>query len=382
MTSACERILPDTILITGGAGFIGSFLADALLAQGHHVIALDSLEPQVHGDVDRPPYLAPGVELVKGDVRDPDVLAPLLDRSDVVFHLAALVGVGQSMYDISRFTSGNTLGVAVLLQTLLAHRARVRKLLVASSMSIYGEGAYTCPQHGRVYPRLRQEEQLAARDWEVRCPICGSALTPELTDEDKPLFPTSVYAITKRDHEEMVLTVGRAYGIQSVALRFFNVYGPRQALSNPYTGAAAIFSSRLLNNNRPLIFEDGLQTRDFVHVTDIARGLILAMESTGADYEAVNLGTGRALSILQVAQALASSLGVALEPEVTNQYRAGDIRHCVADVTRARQQLGYAPQVRFEDGVDELVAWVSSQTGVEDHVAAAAAELRAKGLTR
>ena len=380
----------ERVLITGGAGFVGSHLADALADAGHRVVLFDNLEPQVHGAGDRdgepsgsrPAYLRPEHELVHGDVRDPAALAPLLREADVVFHLAAMVGVGQSMYQVRRYTEVNTLGAANLLQLLVDEPGRVRKLIVASSMSIYGEGAYDCSTCGRVYPRLRSPEQLAAHDWELRCPACGAPLSPVATDEDKPLFPTSIYAINKRDHEEMVLAWATAYRVPAVALRFFNIYGSRQALSNPYTGVAAIFSGRLLSGQPPLIFEDGRQLRDFVHISDVVQACRLAMDRSAADYQVLNVGSGRPLSVLQVAGALAGELGWRGEPEVTQKFRAGDVRHCFADITRIRRLLGYAPRVELADGVGELVAWVSQQQDVRDSVTEATRQLTARGLAR
>ncbi len=376
-------MMRERVLITGGAGFIGSHLADLLLATGREVVVYDDLSEQVHGPgAGRPGYLAAGVELVSGDVRDAQRLAPLVRRADVVVHFAAAVGVGQSMYEIRRYTDVNAMGVATLLQTLADDRGRVRKLLVASSMSIYGEGAYRCPVHGRQAPRLRSEAQLRARAWELRCSACGQILEPQPTDEEKPLHPTSVYAVNKRDHEEMSLAVGAAYSLPTVALRFFNVYGSRQALSNPYTGVAAIFCARLLNGNRPLLFEDGRQSRDFVHVSDVARACLLAIERAEADGEAVNVGTGRGLSVLELARLLAAALERSdLEPELAGTYRAGDIRHCFADVGKARRLLGFEPRVRLEDGITELVEWVAGQQA-RDGVARAAGELVARGLAR
>jgi dTDP-L-rhamnose 4-epimerase len=372
----------ERVLITGGAGFIGSHLADLLLSSGREVMAYDNLDPQVHGHAQRPVYLAPEVELLYGDVRDADKLAPHLRRADVVVHFAAAVGVGQSMYEIRRYTDVNALGVATLLQLLADDRGKVRKLLVASSMSIYGEGAYQCPEHGLVAPRLRPAEQLAAREWDMRCPRCGAAVEPLPTAEEKPLYPTSVYAVNKRDHEELCLAVGAAHRIPTVALRFFNVYGSRQALSNPYTGVAAIFCARLRNGNRPLVYEDGGQSRDFVHVSDVARACLLALESPGADGEAINIGTGRQVPVLDLAGILAAALDRPhLSPTLTNLYRAGDIRHCFAEITKAGRLLGYTPRVALEDGLGELVEWVPDQRAV-DRVLRAAEELAARQLAR
>jgi dTDP-L-rhamnose 4-epimerase len=370
------------VLITGGAGFIGSHLADALLGDGHDVRALDKLDPQVHPDVARPDYLAADVELVGADVRDREAVRGALEGIDTVVHFAAAVGVGQSMYEIERYTSINAIGAAVLLEEVVEHRDAIRKLLVASSMSIYGEGQYRNPKTGQggLAPGLRPEAQLAARQWEVAADD-GTALEPEPTPETKPLRPTSIYAIGKRDHEEMTLAVGAAYGIPSVALRFFNVYGERQALSNPYTGAAAIFASRLLNDRAPLVFEDGLQTRDFIDVRDIARCCVLALTQDGADGHALNVGTGRPTSVLDLAAVIASGLGKSIEPEVVNQYRAGDIRHCYADTRRAEDLLGFRAEIPFEVGMQDLLAWLETQEA-SDSVDAARDALVARGLAR
>jgi dTDP-L-rhamnose 4-epimerase len=375
----------ERVLITGGAGFVGSHLADALASDGHEVVLFDNLEPQVHGDgATRPAYLDPAHRLERGDIRDANALTPLIREADVVFHLAAMVGVGQSMYQVRRYTDVNAMGMATLLEVLAAERGqrRARKLIVASSMSIYGEGAYDCPNCGRVAPRLRPAEQLAAGDWEVHCPRCGAVLEPLPTDEDKPLYPTSIYAINKRDHEEMALAFGHAYDLPAVALRFFNIYGSRQALSNPYTGVAAIFSGRMLAGETPAVYEDGHQQRDFVHVSDIVQACCLAMSKPAADYQVFNVGTGQPVSVLQVGQALARELGFDGGFEVLNKFRAGDIRHCFADISRIRAAIGYEPRYRFEDGVHELVAWVAGQQGLTTKPADAGQQLAAFGLVR
>jgi len=367
------------VLVTGGAGFIGSHLVDQLLADGCDVRILDSLDAQVHDGL--PSHVPDAAELVQGDVRSHDDVARCLDGVDRLVHLAAAVGVGQSMYEIERYTSVNAIGAAVVLEETLRVRDRLEKIVVASSMSIYGEGLYRCPVEGiEVAPPPRPEAQLAARQWEVRCPSCDAPLEPLPTPETKPLQPTSVYAVGKRDHEELTLAVGRAYGIPSTALRFFNVYGTRQALSNPYTGVAAIFSSRLLNGRPPVVFEDGRQSRDFVHVSDVAAAVRAALVPGVADYEPLNVAAQNPVSVLDVAAALARVLGVDVEPEIRNQYRAGDIRHCFGDATRARQLLGWAPQVAFEDGMRELATWLVTQTSV-DKVDEATAQLAERGLT-
>jgi dTDP-L-rhamnose 4-epimerase len=296
--------------------------------------------------------------------------------------LAAAVGVGQSMYEIERYTSINAIGASVLLEEVVERRNAIRKLLVASSMSIYGEGQYRDPRTGDsgLAPSQRPESQLVARQWEVLADD-GAELEPEPTAETKPLHPTSIYAINKRDHEEMTLVVGAAYGIPSVALRFFNVYGERQALSNPYTGAAAIFASRLLNDRAPLVFEDGNQTRDFIDVRDIARCCSLALTSGAADSRAVNVGTGRPTSVLDVARVIADGLGKDIEPEIVNQYRAGDIRHCYADPRLADELLGFRAEIDFESGMRDLLTWLETQEA-SDSVDAAREALAARGLAR
>ena len=370
------------VLITGGAGFIGSHLADRLLAEGHEVRALDNPDQQVHPDGERPEYLAGDVELQVGDVRDRDGVRRALDGVDAVVHFAAAVGVGQSMYEIERYTSINAIGAAVVLEAAVERRDAIRKLLVASSMSIYGEGQYRNPRSGEsgIAPRLRPEAQLAAREWDVLGDD-GTPLEPEPTAETKPLRPTSIYAIGKRDHEEMFLAVGAAYGIPAVALRFFNAYGERQALSNPYTGVAAIFSSRLLNDRPPVVFEDGEQTRDFIDVRDITRCCTLALERDGADGRTLNVGTGVPTSISEVARVIAQGLGKEIEPEIRNEYRAGDIRHCFADTGLADELLGFRAEIPFAAGMQELLAWLEGQEAA-DSVDAAREALVARGLAR
>jgi dTDP-L-rhamnose 4-epimerase len=367
------------VLVTGGAGFIGSHVVDRLLADGHSVRVLDSLDAQVHDG--RPEYLSADAELVVADVRDREALESALRGVDRVAHLAAAVGVGQSMYEIERYTSINALGAAALLEEVVAARDGIGKVVVASSMSIYGEGLYRCDAEGtEISPRTRPEEQLRAREWDPLCPSCGGPLRAIPTRESTPITPESIYAIGKRDHEEMVLVTGRAYGIPATALRFFNVYGPRQALSNPYTGVAAIFSSRLMNGRAPIVFEDGHQSRDFVHVSDIAAAVVASLEPGAADGKALNVGTGTSTSVLEVAEVLGRELGVAIEPEVRNVFRAGDIRHCFGDISLARELLDYSPRVAFADGMRELVGWLSEASAI-DHVDEATAALEERGLT-
>ncbi|MBA3232048.1 MAG: NAD-dependent epimerase/dehydratase family protein [Acidobacteria bacterium] len=366
------------ILITGGAGFIGSHLADDLIHRGHSVRALDNLSSQVHGtDVARPGYLDPDVELLLGDVRDPLTVRRALDGVDAVFHFAAAVGVGQSMYEIEHYTSTNNLGTAVLLQEIVDRP--VQRLVVASSMSLYGEGLYRTGDGTTTTGVERGLAQLRAGEWEVR-DADGGLLEPLPTPETKVPSLSSVYALSKFDQERLCLMIGRAYNIPTVALRFFNVFGTRQALSNPYTGVLAIFASRLLNGNAPLIFEDGLQRRDFVSVYDVVQACRLALDVPEAAGHTFNVGSGRSHSVCEVAALLGQVLGKAIPPDVCGKYRAGDIRHCFADISLARSVLGYEPRVTLEQGLVELAEWLQDQTAV-DRVADASRELAARGLT-
>jgi dTDP-L-rhamnose 4-epimerase len=368
----------ESLLVTGGAGFIGAHLTTQLLEEGHQVRVLDSLHPQVHGESGQPDHLPDGAEPVDGDIRDPETVGKALVGIDAVVHLTARVGVGQSMYEIAEYTSVNTLGTAVLLEALIEHP--VRRLVVASSMSVYGEGLYHGPG-GTPCPSVeRSRRDLEAGQWEPRGPG-GEELTPVPTPEDKPPSLSSVYALNKYDQERLCLLVGDAYRIPTTALRFFNVYGPHQALSNPYTGVLAIFASRLLNDRPPLIFEDGDQRRDFVSVHDVARACRLALTTGAAAGQVVNVGSGQSVTVNEIATRLARILDKeSLEAEVTGKYRVGDIRHCFADVSRARHLLGYDPQVSLDDGMTELAEWLEGQVAI-DQVDAATEQLRSRGLT-
>lgn len=365
-------------LITGGAGFIGSHLADRLLARGFDVRILDNLTEQVHGPERRAPrYLDERVELQVGDVRDADAVQAALKGVDVVFHLAAAVGVGQSMYEVARYTAINNLGTAVLLEAL--SKRPVERLVVASSMSLYGEGRYRTAHGVNVDEVDRDLADLRAGRFEPR--IDGEALEPIPTPEGKMPSLSSVYALSKYDQERLCLMMGRAYGIPTVALRFFNAYGPRQALSNPYTGVLAIFGSRLLNDRPPLIFEDGQQQRDFVSVHDVTRACCSAMEARHAKGEVFNIGSGAATTIRRVAERMAETLGKpSLGPQVTHRYRMGDVRHCFADIGHAQEVLGYRPSVSLDEGMHELCDWLATQTA-EDRVEQARRELDRRGLT-
>jgi dTDP-L-rhamnose 4-epimerase len=366
------------VLITGGAGFIGAHVANELLANGFRVRAFDSLVPQVHGsERRRPAYLSGDVELIVGDIRDADALSQALQQIDLVVHLVSLVGVGQSMYQIDEYTSVNNFGTAVLLQAL--SKRPVERLVVASSMSIYGEGLYRNREGGIGIPNERTIEQLKLGDWEVRDEY-GGTLWPAPTPESKTPSLASIYALSKYDQEQMCLMVGRAYSIPTVALRFFNTYGPYQALSNPYTGVLSNFAARVLNGNAPLIFEDGMQRRDFVSVYDVARACRLALERSGASGHAINISSGIPMSVGEVAARTIAAIGrTGLEPNITGKYRMGDIRHCFADISLARQLLGWEPCITLEKGLEDLAEWLTGQTAM-DHAMEARAELASRGL--
>jgi dTDP-L-rhamnose 4-epimerase len=369
------------VLVTGGAGYIGSHLVDALTRNEYAVTVLDNLEPQVHRSGTWPAYANPKATYLLGDVRDRAALAPLVTAADAVVHFAAAVSVGQSMYQIDRYVGVNTGATGLLLDILVNEKHNVQKVIVASSVGVYGEGAYRCRTHGAVFPGIRGEAQLAVRDWEQHCPVCGEHAAADMTREDKPLYRDNIYAMSKYHQEEMVLLIGKTYGIPAVAPRFFNVYGPRQSLSNPYAGVAAIFLGRLLNNKAPVLFEDGGQLRDFVSIHDVVSCLMLMLETAGGDFLPINIGSGTRITIREIATTLATLTKKSIDPEVLDTGRTFDIRHCVANIDRARATLGYEPKVSFEDGMSELIDWAmaSPERPVDlfDH---ALNELRARGL--
>jgi len=374
----------EKVLVTGGAGFIGSHTVDLLVERTYQVITLDNLEPQVHGEEKKPPdHFNKDSVFIRCDVRDHDQLREIVAEVDAIIHLAALVGVGQSMYQIERYMDANTKATAGLLDILVNEEHDVKKLIVASSMSVYGEGKYYCEKCAvDVYPGLRSEEQLRKGQWDQVCPTCGAVLAPLPTDEDKPLMPTSIYALSKRHQEETCLLIGRTYGIPVVALRYFNVYGPRQSLNNPYTGVCAIFSSRIINNNPPYVFEDGRQTRDFIHVKDVSKANLQALECNGADYMTVNVGTGKSVSIIKLAEMLMELYGTMLQPYISGRYRKGDIRHCYAETQRTRELLNFKPTINLRDGLVELAEWAkTNRWGAVDLFNKALDELASRQLT-
>ena len=368
--------MAESVLVTGGAGFIGKFVCHELLTRGHRVRVLDSLIEQVHGK--RPqPNTSSDVDFIRADVRDGDAVARALRGIDSVIHLAAEVGVGQSMYEVERYTSTNDVGTAVLFERLIDHP--VRRVVTASSMSIYGEGLYRTEDGMMVEDAVRRPLRDSQVNWD---PLDdeGRPLVPVATPEWKRPSLQSIYALNKYVQERTTHIMGQPYGIQSVCLRLFNAYGPGQALSNPYTGVLAIFASRLMNGQPPLIFEDGGQRRDFVHVRDVARAFADALTLPEAAGGTFNVGSGHDRSINEVARELARALGKdSIEPEIAGKARTGDIRHCFCDPALARETLGFEAREDFADGLAELAEWVASQTA-EDRVESARGELEARGL--
>ena len=354
------------VLVTGGAGFIGSHTVDLLVDEGFDVVVLDNLEPQVHGD-QKPDYLNSKAKFILGDVTNSDTWKNVLRDVDAVIHLAAMVGVGQSMYQPVRYLDVNTLGTAKFYEVLVSNpeiRKNIQKIIVASSMSIYGEGAYECKNCGIVYPGLRSKEQLEKKDWEIHCPRCNEYVKPIPTSEDKPPLNLSTYALSKYDQERMSLNYGFALNIPTVALRYFNVFGPRQSLSNPYTGVCAIFSSRIKNNNPPIIYEDGKQTRDFIYVEDVARANLLCLEKFDG-IDSFNVGTGKSTDILKIANTLVKLHGVDVEPRITGEFRVGDVRHAFGDVSKKKKKLGFVAKVSFEEGFKKLIEWSEKQEAID-----------------
>jgi dTDP-L-rhamnose 4-epimerase len=369
-------------LVIGGAGFIGSHLVDALVTKGHRTRILDNLLEQAHPR-GPPDWLNSEAEFVEGDLRDRATVERALEGIDVIFHQGGIVGNGQSMFDIRRYIDINSVGTANLIEALLARKDQIRRVVVASSMVVYGDGAYLCPHHGRLSRVSRPLARLVAAKWEPVCLACGAEVAPLPTPEDHTLAPTSTYGISKRDQEELSLVHGRANGLPTIALRYLNVYGSRQALSNPYTGVAAIIATRLLHRKPPTLFEDGQQRRDFCHVSDVVEAnLAAATAPEEALYKAYNIGTGHSVTVLELSQMLAVELAREDIPLSTScEFREGDIRHCFADVSMAKRLLNWEARVTLRDGIAELARWASAQNPI-DYTDEANSELRARGLIR
>jgi dTDP-L-rhamnose 4-epimerase len=362
-------------LVTGGAGLIGSHLSDLLLKEGYMVRILDNLEPQTHRK-GKPPWIPPQVEFLEADIRDRPAVAAALRDVDVVFHQAAYGGY---MPEMAKYVHVNSFATAQMLELIRDENLPVEKVVVASSQSVYREGAVLCEEHGLVFPHTRPTGQLAEGDYAIRCPICGETSTSTPTPEEAPIGGETVYAITKSDQERLVLTWGRQTGVPTVALRYSCTYGPRQSIFNPYTGVIAIFCTRLLNGQPPVLYEDGEQTRDFCYVGDVARANLLAARSDVLDGLPVNVGSGRATTIRQVARMVSEAVEVPIEPIVRGEFRPGEMRHLTSDISRARE-AGYAPEVPLQSGIERYIAWIRDQGDVRDYFADAEKVLRAKSI--
>jgi len=350
------------VLVTGGGGFIGSHTVDMLIDKGYDVRIFDKFESQVHGDK-KPNYLNPKAELITGDITDKEQWKKILTGVDSVIHLAAMVGMGQSMYQPVRYMTVNSVGTAAMYETIIENpelRKNIKKIVAASSKSLYGEGAYLCEEHSVVYPGSRSVEQLEKKDWEVHCPVCNKHVKPIGITEEKPPQNLAVYSLSKYDTERLVIMFGEALGITSVAMRYFNVYGPRQSLNNPYTGVAAIFMSRVKNQNPPTIYEDGKQLRDFIYVEDIATANLLALEKAKKT-DMFNIGTGNPISIEDIAKVIIELEGASLQPDITNKFRAGDNRHDFSDISKIKKELGFKPKWDIKKGMEKLDEWSASQ---------------------
>ena len=374
--------MPYNVLITGGAGFIGSHTADALTREGYQVRVLDNLDPQVHGPNQRiPPYLNQSIEFIHGDIRDQDAVLRALKGVQVVYHMAALTGVTQSMYEIHKYLDINVTGTAALWDVIINKKIELEKVILASSRAVYGEGAYFCRScECEVFPLPRSEYQLERGEWKVKCPSCGEPIELVPTREDKPLQPLSIYAQSKRYQEDICKSIGKTYGIPVIILRYFNVYGPRQALSNPYTGVAPVFCNRILMGKPIALYEDGLPVRDFIHVEDVVQANLLALGIVNKGCTILNVGSGIKLTILDIAHTICDLMEVEPRLEFTNQYRLGDIRSCFADISGARQLLGFEPTIDFKDGISNLIRWVMWQEDIVDGYEDSVSRLEQKGL--
>ena len=371
------------ILVTGGAGFIGMHLSKRLLNDGHVVTIFDNFSPQVHGsNKTLPANLIGMVNLIIGDVRDPDALSAALAGQEAVIHLAAETGTGQSMYEIKRYADVNVGGTAVLLDLLASRGHDVQKVVLASSRAIYGEGKYLSRKLGFVYPRQRRAEDMAKGLFDPLCPATGEPLELIATDEDAKPHPLSVYGITKQTQEQMIMTVCGALGIPATALRYQNVYGPGQSLNNPYTGILSIFSTRIKNHSPIRIFEDGIESRDFVYVDDAVNATVLALTKKEADGEVFGIGSGVPTSVLTVARTLVDCYGITVPIQVTGEYRVGDIRHNYADLSKANRLLSYSPGVDFGEGIARFVAWVNTQDIARDAFDQSIEEMKSRGLMK
>lgn len=369
------------ILITGGAGFIGSNLALKLVEKGHVVTVLDNLSEQIHGkNSELLNTIIDQVHFIKGDVRNAEDWMKALKNQEVVVHLAAETGTGQSMYEVQQYTEVNINGTAIFLDYLVNREHSVRKVIIASSRAIYGEGKYNCEQHGIIYPNERKEKDLLKGEFEPKCPVCNTNLMVLPTDENSKIHPSSVYGITKQNQEQMVLNVCQSINIPAVAFRYQNVYGPGQSLKNPYTGILSIFSTQIKNGNDLNIFEDGLESRDFVFIDDVVNATILGIEKEEADFEVFNVGSGKGTTVLEVAESLKKHYQSEINIKISGNFRMGDIRHNVADLSKIENKLGFRSVFDFPAGVAEFANWVNQQGIQEDQYSQSIQLLKNKGL--
>ncbi|MED3778590.1 NAD-dependent epimerase/dehydratase family protein [Geobacillus stearothermophilus] len=372
------------ILITGGAGFIGSNLSLKLVEKGYNVTVLDNLSPQIHGKNGEYSELYQNIKdvvrFIKGSVLSYDDWKQALDGVDVVVHLAAETGTGQSMYEIEKYTDVNIKGTSIFLDILANEKHSIKKIVVASSRAVYGEGKYRCPNDGIVYPTERKDVDMAKGDFDVKCPICGEKVEPMATDENSKIHPSSIYGITKQVQEQMCMVMGKSLRIPTVAFRYQNVYGPGQSLSNPYTGILSIFSTRIKNGSDVIIFEDGKESRDFVYIDDVVNATILGIEKDEANYEVFNVGFGQKVDVLTVAKALVKEYKSSSKIIISGNYRLGDIRNNYADLTKIREILGFEPKVSFEEGIRKFTEWVNTQEVKQDSYEKSIKEMRERGL--
>lgn len=369
------------ILITGGAGFIGSNLALKLIEKGYQVTVLDNLSPQIHGEKS-PLYesIKGKVTFIKGTVLSYDDWKKALKGADVVVHLAAETGTGQSMYEIEKYTDVNIKGTSIFLDILANEKHSIKKIVVASSRAIYGEGKYKCQKHGIVYPNERKDCDMAQGDFNVKCPYCHANVELLATDEESKIHPASIYGITKQVQEQMFMVMGKSLNIPAVAFRYQNVYGAGQSLSNPYTGILSIFSTRIKNGNDISIFEDGKESRDFVYIDDVVDATILGIEKDEANYEVFNVGLGKAIDVMTVANTLVAEYASETNITITGNYRLGDIRDNYADLSKIKNKLGFEPKINFKEGISKFVEWVNKQDIVEDKYTQSIEEMKEKGL--
>lgn len=369
------------ILITGGAGFIGSNLSLQLIEKGYEVTVLDNLSEQIHGaSSDLLKSIDGKVKFIKGDVRNKEDWETALQNQDIVVHLAAETGTGQSMYEVQKYVDVNINGTALFLDYLVNEPHQIKKVIIASSRAIYGEGKYKCEEHGFIYPNEREEKDMLKGEFEPKCPFCNKELILLPTDENSKIHPSSVYGITKQNQEQMVLNVCKSIGIPAVAFRYQNVYGPGQSLKNPYTGILSIFSTQIRNGNNINIFEDGLESRDFVYIDDVVNSTILGIEKEEANFEVFNVGFGKGTTVIEVAESLKRLYNSNIEIKVTGNFRLGDIRHNYADLSKIKEKLNFQPQYDFQKGVEIFTKWVNSQEVQTDNYEKSIEEMKAKGL--